>query len=154
MIRELAIAPSNPTCSAVRELIAELDCYLEALYPPESRFGLDIVALQDKSVTLFVAKTNDKPVGCGAIQLQAPGYAELKRMYVRPDMRGKGIGKQIVSRIEAFAKQANVHTLRLETGVYQQEAIHLYQKLGYYPIPPFDDYKEDPLCLFFEKKLI
>ncbi len=151
MIKELAIAPSNPTSLAVRELIAELDCFLEALYPPESRFGLDIEALQDESVTLFVAKTNNKPVGCGAIQLQAPGYAEVKRMYVRPDMRGKGIGKQIVSQIEAFAKQANVRTLRLETGVYQPAAIHLYQKLGYYPIPPFDDYKEDPLCLFFEK---
>lgn len=150
---KLAIAPSNPTCSAVRELIAELDCYLEALYPPESRFGLDIEALQDQSVTLFVAKTDDKPVGCGGIQLQAPGYAELKRMYVRPNVRGKGIGKQILSQIEAFAKRSNVHTLRLETGVYQPAAIHLYQNLGYYPIPPFDDYKEDPLCLFFEKPL-
>lgn len=154
MINQLAIAPSNPTSLAVRELIAELDCYLESLYPPESRFGLDIVALQDKSVTLFLAKIDDKPVGCGAIQLQAPGYAELKRMYVRPNMRGKGIAKQIVSEIEAFAKQTNIHTLRLETGAYQPAAIHLYQKLGYYPIPPFNDYKEDPLCLYFEKTLI
>lgn len=154
MIRELAIAPENPNSLAMRELIAELDCYLEALYPPESRFGLDIVALQDKSVTLFVAKIDDKSVGCGGIQLQAPGYAEIKRMYVRPDMRGKGIGKQIVSEIEAFAKQANVRTLRLETGAHQPEAIHMYQKLGYYPIPPFNDYKLDPLCLYFEKNLI
>ncbi len=154
MIKELAIAPENPTCSAVRELIAELDFYLEALYPPESRFGLDIVALQDKAVTLFLAKIEDKPVGCGAIQLQAPGYAELKRMYVPPNMRGKGIGKQILKEIESFAKQVNIHTLRLETGVHQQEAIHLYQKLGYYQILPFNDYKEDPLCLFFEKTLI
>jgi putative acetyltransferase len=53
-----------------------------------------------------------------------------------------------------LAKQANVRTLRLETGAYQPAAIHLYQQLGYYPIPPFDDYKEDPLCLFFEKTLI
>lgn len=154
MMIKLAIAPSNPTCSAVRELLAELDCYLEALYPPESRHGLNITALQDKSITLFLAKIDDRPVGCGAIQLQAPGYAELKRMYVRPNMRGNGIGKQILRQIEAFAKKANVHTLRLETGVYQPEAIELYQKLGYYPIPPFDDYKEDPLCLFFEKDLI
>ncbi|MBW4663834.1 MAG: GNAT family N-acetyltransferase [Chroococcus sp. CMT-3BRIN-NPC107] len=150
----LAIAPSNPTCSAVRELIAELDCFLASLYPPESRFGLDIVALQHPSVTIFVAKTDNNPVGCGAIQLQTPGFAEIKRMYVRPAMRGKGIGTHLVSQIEAFAKQSHVRTLRLETGVYQPEAIHLYQKLGYYPIPPFDNYKEDPLCLFFEKPLI
>ena len=150
----LAIAPSNPTCSAVRELISELDRYLEVLYPPESRHGLNLAALQDKSITLFLAKNDDQPVGCGAIQLQAPGYAEIKRMYVRPNLRKKGIGKRILSQIETFAKQANVYLLRLETGVYQPEAIHLYQKLGYYPIPPFDDYKEDPLCLFFEKTLI
>ena len=150
----LAIAPSNPTCSAVRELISELDLYLEVLYPPENRHGLNLAALQDKSITLFLAKNDDQPVGCGAIQLQAPGYAEIKRMYVRPNLRKKGIGKRILSQIETFAKQANVYLLRLETGVYQPEAIHLYQKLGYYPIPPFDDYKEDPLCLFFEKTLI
>lgn len=151
MIKQLAIAPENPTSLAVRELIAELDCYLESLYPPESRFGLSIAELQDKSVTLFLAKIDDKPVGCGAIQIQSPGYAELKRMYVRPDMRGKGIGKHILKEIEACAKQANIHTLRLETGVHQLAAIHLYQKLGYYQIPPFNDYKLDPLCLFFEK---
>ncbi|KJH73572.1 GNAT family N-acetyltransferase [Aliterella atlantica] len=153
MIEQIAIAPENPTSLAVRELIAELDCYLESLYPPESRFGLSITQLQDESVTLFVAKVDNKPVGCGAIQIQAPGYAEVKRMYVRPEMRGKGIGKRIVNQIEAFAGQANTHTLRLETGVYQLAAINLYQKLGYYQISPFNDYKLDPLCLFFEKKL-
>lgn len=150
----LVIAPENPTRSEVRELLAELDCYLESLYPPESRHGLNIEALQHQSVTLFLAKIDDKPIGCGGIQLQAPGYAEIKRMYVRPAMRGKGIGKQLVLKIEAFAKQSDVCTLRLETGVHQLEAIYLYQKLGYYPIPPFDDYKEDPLCLFFEKTFI
>jgi putative acetyltransferase len=153
MINQLAIAPENPTRSEVRQLLAELDYYLESLYPPESRHGLNIEALQHQSVTLFIAKIDDLPVGCGGIQLQAPGYAEIKRMYVRPGMRGKGIGKQLVCQIEIFAQQSNVRTLRLETGVYQIEAIHLYQKLGYYPIPPFDDYKEDPLCLFFEKTL-
>jgi putative acetyltransferase len=62
---------------------------------PESRHGLNLAALQDKSITLFLAKNDDQPVGCGAIQLQAPGYAEIKRMYVRPNLRKKGIGKRI-----------------------------------------------------------
>jgi putative acetyltransferase len=148
---QLAIAPENPTCAAVRELIAELDDYLAALYPPESNHGLDIVALQDESVTIFLARLGDKPIGCGAIKLLEPGYAEVKRMYVRPASRSKGIAKQILSKIEEFARNADVHTLRLETGIHQPEAINLYKKFGFYQIPPFGDYKPDPLSLFFEK---
>lgn len=150
---QLVIVPENPTSAAVQELIAELDCYLEALYPPESRHGLNIAALQDQSVTLFIARINEKLIGCGAIKLHTPGYAEVKRMYVRPDYRGKGVAREILKQLEVFAKQANIHTLRLETGIYQQEAIALYQKCGFIPIPPFGDYQPDPLCLFFEKRV-
>lgn len=150
---QLVIVAENPTSAAVQELIAELDCYLEALYPPESRHGLSIAALQDQSVTLFIARIDNKLVGCGAIKLLTPGYAEIKRMYVRPDDRGKGVGRKILQQIEVFAKQAKVHTLRLETGIYQTEAIALYQKCGFSSIPPFGDYLPDPLCLFFEKRV-
>lgn len=150
---QLVIVPENPTCAAVHELIVELDCYLEALYPPESRHGLSIAALQDESVTLFIARIDDKLIGCGAIKLLTPGYAEIKRMYVRPDYRGKGVAREILRQLEVSAKQANIHTLRLETGIHQLEAIALYQKCGFSPIPPFGDYQPDPLCLFFEKPL-
>ena len=150
---QLVIVPENPTAPAVQELIAELDCYLEALYPPESRHGLSIAALQDQSVTLFIARIGDKLIGCGAIKLLTPGYAEIKRMYVRPDYRGKGVAKEILRQLEVFAEQANIHTLRLETGIHQTEAIALYQKCGFTSIPPFGDYQLDPLCLFFEKRV-
>lgn len=149
----LVITPASPVSSELRELIAELDSHLESLYPPQSRHGLDLVALQDESVTVFLAKVNDLPAGCAGIKQLAPGYAELKRMYVRPAFRGRGVGKQLLGAIETFAVQANVHTLRLETGIYQTEAIRLYEKSGYYQIPPFGDYKPDPLSLFFEKSL-
>ncbi len=74
-------------------------------------------------------------------------------MYVRPDYRGKGVAREILRQLEISAKQAKIHTLRLETGIHQPEAIALYQKCGFNPIPPFGDYKPDPLCLFFEKSL-
>lgn len=66
----------------------------------------------------------------------------------------KGIGKKILNEIELSAKQANIYTLRIETGIYQLEAIGLYEKFGFYRIPPFGDYQPDPLSLFFEKNLI
>ncbi|NEU75493.1 GNAT family N-acetyltransferase [Hassallia byssoidea VB512170] len=154
MSSKLVIYPENPTCAAIQELITELDNHLAALYPPESRHGLNIQALLNKSVTVFLAKLDDKPVGCGALKLFAPLYAEVKRMYIKPAFRGKGIGKKILNEIELSAKQANIYTLRIETGIYQLEAIGLYEKLGFYRIPAFGDYKPDSLSLFFEKKLV
>jgi putative acetyltransferase len=154
MSPKLVISSENPTSSAIQELIAELDYYLAALYPAESNHGLDLPGLLHKSVTVFLAKLDDKPVGCGALKLLTPGYAEVKRMYIKPAFRGKGISKKIFNEIELSAKRVNVHTLRLETGIYQPEAIGLYEKLGFYRIPPFGEYKLDPLSLFFEKNLV
>lgn len=149
----LVITPTNPASSEMQKLIAELDEYLAALYPPESIHGLNFAAVQPESVTVLVAKFGADPVGCGTLRRLEPGFAEVKRMYVRPVARGCGVGRQLLSAIEAIAKQAHVHTLRLETGVHQPEAIRLYERAGFYPIPPFGDYKPDPLCLFFEKPL-
>ncbi len=154
MMPKIVITPDNPTCSAIQELIRELDNYLATLYPPESRHGLDIPALLHKSVTVFLARLNNEPVGCGGVKFFPQGYAEVKRMYIKPAFRGKGIGKKILNQIELSAKQANIYTLRIETGIYQLEAIGLYEKLGFYRIPPFGDYQPDPLSLFFEKNLV
>jgi putative acetyltransferase len=149
----LAIAPVNPTNSAIVELVTELDEYLNPLYPPESRHGLNLAALSHESVTIFLASLANEPVGCGAIKRFATDYAEIKRMYVRPTCRGKGIGKQILNQLEAQAKSENINKLRLETGIHQLNAIALYQKCGFYEIPPFGNYKPDSLSRFFEKSL-
>jgi putative acetyltransferase len=150
---QLIIAPENPTCIAIRELVTELDNHLNALYPPESRHGLDLTALSHETVTILLATFNDEPVGCSAIKRFAPGYAEIKQMYVRPTFRGLGIGKQILNQIETLAKQTNLPKLRLETGIHQPEAIALYKKSGFYEISPFGDYKLAPLSIFLEKLL-
>jgi putative acetyltransferase len=137
----------------LRLLVGELDNYLAALYPPESNHGLNISDLLHSSVTIFLAKLDNEPVGCGALKYFSEGYAEVKRMYTKPSFRGKGIGKKILNQIELKAKQSNIYTLRIETGIYQPEAIGLYEKLGFYRIPPFGDYQPDPLSLFLEKHL-
>ncbi len=151
---KLVITPEKPTCSAIQELIKELDNYLATLYPPESRHGLDIPALLHKSVTVFLARLDNEPVGCGGVKLFPQGYAEVKRMYIKPAFRGKGIGKKILNQIELSAKHANIYTVRIETGIYQPEAIGLYEKIGFYRVPPFGEYKPDPLSLFLEKNLV
>jgi putative acetyltransferase len=93
------------------------------------------------------------PAGCGGVQLFGTEYGELKRMYVRPRFRGLGLGKLILSHLTDYASQQGVGVLRLETGIYQTEAIGLYEGSGFERIPPFAAYSEDPLSLFFEKRM-
>jgi putative acetyltransferase len=79
-------------------------------------------------------------------------------MYTRPAARGRGVGKALLRRIEDEARGANNSVLRLETGTYQQEAVGLYERMGFRPRGPFGPYAAMPACniessLFFEKAL-
>lgn len=93
------------------------------------------------------------PAGCGGVKLFDGEYGEIKRMYVRPQFRGLGLGKSMLHHLADYARGQRVELLRLETGIYLTEAIGLYERYGFRRIPPFGDYKEDPLSLYFEKRL-
>jgi len=79
--------------------------------------------------------------------------AEIKRMYVRPRFRGRGFAKLVLYHLSDYAWAQGVSLLRLETGIHQHEAIGLYERVGFQRIPPFGDYKVDPLSVFYEKSL-
>ena len=74
-------------------------------------------------------------------------------MYVRPSSRGLGLGKRLLAHIADHTREQAVPLLRLETGIYQHEAIALYEKFGFTRIQPFGDYGQDPLSVYFEKRL-
>jgi ribosomal protein S18 acetylase RimI-like enzyme len=74
-------------------------------------------------------------------------------MYVRQQFRGLGLAKLMLDHLTAYARKRNVHLLRLETGIHQKDAIALYERMGFQPIPPFGNYKEDPLSRFYEKQI-
>lgn len=147
---ELRVTPLDPRSSPARALIDELDAYQSSLYPPESNHFDSIEELAKPHVHFLGAFEGDALLGCGAVKLLG-GYGELKRMYVRPEFRGKGIGRQILAALEAIAAEAGFTLIRLETGVHQPEAIRLYSRSGYREIRPFGDYHDDPLSLFMEK---
>jgi ribosomal protein S18 acetylase RimI-like enzyme len=94
------------------------------------------------------------PASCGGIKLFDTEYGEVKRMYVRSPFRGLGFGKRMLDHLAEYALQQGVEVLRLETGIHQSEAIGLYERFGFQRIPPFGDYKADPLSVFFEKRLV
>lgn len=149
----LHIQAEPPDSPIARALIAELDAVLEPLYPPKSRHGYSVEKLIQQEVAFFVAYLDGQPVGCGGVQLFGEEYAELKRMYVRPQFRGQGMGKRLLAHLQAYAHERGLRVLRLETGVFQTEAIGLYLRFGFRRIPPFSPYFEDPVSLCMEKRL-
>ena len=155
----VTIRQEHPATEAASRLIAELDAYLSPLYPQESQHGYSIEKLVAQRVEFFVLYHSGEPAACGGVQFfdgdgdLGGAYGELKRMYVRGRFRGRGFGKRLLEHLERLATNKGVTTMRLETGIYQPEAVGLYEKAGYYRIPPFGGYWEDPVSLCYEKRL-
>jgi GNAT superfamily N-acetyltransferase len=72
-------------------------------------------------------------------------------MYVRSVYRGAGLGKAMLHHLAEYARERQVRVLRLETGIYQLEAMGLYESFGFQRRPPFGEYKDDPLSVYYEK---
>ncbi len=153
-MEQLIIQPCDPGIPEARQLIAELDDYLNSLYPAERNHLLSVAALQQPNVTFLLARINGKVAGCGAFVNRQGKFAEIKRMFVLPGYRGKGIGWRILKDLETRTQADGLGIARLETGVFQPEALHLYQRSGYRRREPFAPYPDDPLSVFMEKKLI
>ena len=134
-------------------MIDELDALLEPLYPRESRHGYSVEKLLAEGVAFFLIRVNGVPAGCGAVKLIDGEYAEIKRMYVRPQFRGTGLARSMLRHLSDYAQAQGIELLRLETGIYQPDAIGLYERAGFRLIPPFGEYREDPLSRFYEKRL-
>jgi putative acetyltransferase len=148
------ITPERPDTADARILITELEAQLAPLYPRESRHGLSVEQLIAEAVAFFLLRSDGIPAGCGGVKLFGTAYGELKRMYVRPQFRGSGFGKLMLNHLADYARAQGVVLLRLETGIHQQGAIALYERMGFQRIPPFGAYKEDPLSRFYEKRLM
>lgn len=143
-------APDQPE---IVRLIEALDAYQMPLYPPESHHGIDIAALSAPDVVFVVARAGDRSAaGCGAVVL-GRDHGELKRMFVRPEVRGGGIGRALLEFLEREAAARGCRRLMLETGFRQREALDLYARCGYVRCGPFDDYVEDPNSVFMCKAL-
>jgi putative acetyltransferase len=143
-------APDSPDA---RVLIGELTAYLKPLSPPESQHGYDIEKLLERKVDFFVLRVDDALAACGGIEFFGDEYAEVKRMYVRPQFRGQGLGRLILDTLVGHAEERNIPLLRLETGTYMTSAVKLYEGYGFYRIKHFGEYWDDPLSTFFELKL-
>jgi putative acetyltransferase len=120
--------------------LAERDGKDHSFYDPFNKI--------DKIKYVIVAYENNKPVGCGAMKEYDPKTMEIKRMYVSPESRGKGIATRVLTELERWAGELSYEKCILETGKKQPEAIELYKKNGYKSIPNYGQYNgiENSLC--------
>lgn len=122
-----------------RELVRLLDADLAIRDGAEHAFYAQFNKI-DKIRHVVVAYENEHAIGCGAFREYEPQTAEIKRMYVREEARGRGIAGQVLAELESWAKELNYAECILETGVKQPEAIRLYQKSGYENFPCYGQY--------------
>jgi putative acetyltransferase len=150
----VTVVEARPDSEESVGLLGELDAQLESYpYPPESRHAFSVDKLLREGVAFFVARCEGEAAGCGGVKLFGTEYAEVKRMYVRPSHRRRGIGRAVLDHLAGYARARGVRLLRLETGVFQTEAIALYERYGFERRAPFGEYREDPMSVYFEKSL-
>lgn len=87
---------------------------------------------------LLIARLHGRPVGCGALKLHADAPCEIKRMWVAPEVRGLGVGRRLLTELEALARCRGARVARLETNSSLKEAIQLYRSSGYREVPAFN----------------
>jgi GNAT superfamily N-acetyltransferase len=143
---EITLERADLTAASSRALIEALNAELSALYdePGANHFRLGAEEVADGRGAFLIVCRNKVPVGCGALRLLDAETAELKRMYVDPAVRGRGLGRRLVAALEAEAKSLGARRLVLETGIRQAAALALYRATGFHPIPLFGEYRLSP----------
>ena len=153
----LAIERVQAPTDDARMLVGELDAELSGTYTPDQRHGLNIERLFQPDVVFFIARLDGAAVGCSGIAIDS-GFAEVKRMYVRPSARSRGIAHAIVTRLEEESRYRGITRLALETGDAQAAALRFYERCGFTRCGAFGAYatmppREIARSVFFEKRI-
>lgn len=130
----IRVSIETPLQDDVRELVEHLNAHMLPLSPLEFQFKMTVEQMAEPDTTVFVARDEDgKAVGCGALKLHEDGTGELKRMFTRPEVRGKRVGSALVDAIVGLANAKNVSRLVLETGTGPgfAGAWRLYENSGF-----------------------
>lgn len=152
MILEIKLVPH--TDPILQALIAKLDQDLLERYPIEEIHFVDFSDHSVERITFAVVFEGSVPVGCGALRPIDEERTELKRFFVDQNYRNRGIATKLLTFLEKHAQDLGNRIIRLETGAPQPEAIALYTKYGYYPIPCYGEYIGSKGSLCFEKKIV
>ena len=135
------VVPVDVRDASVRAALTALTAELGAGgYTADQTFGYSVEQLEQAQVHLVGARVAGRLVGVAGIELQADAIGELKRFYVEPDYRGRGVADALIAALLDYAAQQNVVTVRLETGDKQHAAIAFYRRHGFAEVPRFEPY--------------
>jgi putative acetyltransferase len=153
---EVTVAVEDPRHGEPAALIADLIGVLTALYPEDDEEGPPPWTIEDlaRGRTFLVARVEGEAVACGALAaLPSPDAFEIVRMYVRPQLRGRGLADRVLVELEALARNHGASLLMLRCGPRQPQALRVYERNGYQRRAAFAHHREHPTNLFYEKRL-
>jgi putative acetyltransferase len=136
---DFAIERATAPTAEIVALLTALDDALSQGYSADQHHALSVEKLFQPDVRFFVVRRGADAVACGGIGFY-DGYAELKRMYAKPEARGSGVAAALLARLEAEARVAGLNRLTIETGIYQHAAMRFYEKTGFVRCAAFGPY--------------
>jgi putative acetyltransferase len=151
----LRMEAADPRSAEAATLIAALSAELARLYD-YTEDGSGNFVPEDVLVPrseFLIGRVGEIAVACGAFRPLDDETAEIKRMYVQPEYRGRGYSKLLLAELERRAREAGYKRLRLETADRQPEAIGLYERSGYVRVPSYKRDAEAAWSVYFEKQL-
>lgn len=143
------VAPDDPDVASLRERMGEE----AAGRYGRPRFAAPAEGIDPTTVVVtLIARSDDRIVGTGALRRLGPDL-EIKRMFVDPDQRGRGLGRILLNDLERRAREIGAPRLLLHTGQRQPEALALYRASGFTEVPVFEPYLSVPESVCFAKGL-
>jgi GNAT superfamily N-acetyltransferase len=149
------IRRENYGSTAARVLASALEAELLGRYAGVAGSGGEPPAadFEPPEGVFLVGYVDGKPAACGGVCRYDERTAEVRRMYVAPAARGRGLSRRLLGALEEEARALGYKAVRLETGERQPEAIGLYSAAGYERIPRYGPYVDDERSVCFEKRL-
>ena len=148
------VAIESPLSDDVRALVSALNEFTYGLTPAEYRHHMTVEQMAQPDTTLFVARAEaGAPLGMGALRRHANGVGEVKRMFVKPEARGRRIGEAILHHIEALAREEGFARLVLETGSNFDAARRVYERSAFVTCDQVLDYPPSNWTAFYAKDL-
>jgi putative acetyltransferase len=151
----MRLVRTTPDAPAFEQLVRELDAELLTVYGAAQTTYAPLNTLAATEAACVVAFWDELPVATGAFRTSVsdPAQAEVKRMFVAPSARGRGISRAVLCELEAWARERGLRELVLETGTQQEVAMALYESAGFVRTPNFGPYIGMPLSVCYVKPL-
>lgn len=151
--RAVVLRPVPYDDPIAREMVARVQQEYVVRYGGPDEAVVDPAEFVPPVGLFLVAEVDGVPAGCGAWRVHGHGVAEVKRVYVAPEYRRQGLAQLLMAALERSAAAAGHHSVVLNSGSEQPEALALYAALGYTPTAGYGVYADAPGAVFLGRRL-